>query len=510
MGYFARKAGNESLHRQIVQSISDSVFSKICKKLACEKRRRDETRNILDVKLKKTLLVSMQIAEARRGFVALRNPQGQFVCCEQCGFSADESTPRIDSDALEYISHVCFGSFPPNTPTHIALKRSFFTPSAACIPLASVHSTIGILYLDKFDKQRCFQDDEISIIEILNRMTADAFEKARISTDCVSKRDRIKKMAKKEGIIVESDIMIQLYHDVMTFAAIDIPVFITGEAGSGKELVAKGLHLFSPRKGAFVALNCSAIPEGIFESELFGSVKGAFHNAGDKPGKLEMAHNGTFFLDEIGDMGLLLQPKLLRFIENKKNTRLGDTKSRTIEARVVAATNRDIESMIGRREFRNDLYQRLSCIQLHVPPLRERKEEIPVFVDFFLEECKQKHSLKTPKLLPSALEALCEHEWLGNVRELKNTILRLVVRHRGTSISKSAVRKEIQQSIGNKPPPQTTGMMSIRNMEKQLITEVLLKTGYNISKASKILQIARSTLHDKMKRYKIRMTEQQH
>lgn len=305
-----------------------------------------------------------------------------------------------------------------------------------------------------------------------------------------------------DGIIVESEKMVALYQDVLAVSGINVPVLIRGEPGTGKEKVARTLHRFSRAPGAFVPLNCSAIPEALFESELFGSVKGAFHNAPDKPGKLELAHNGTILLDEIGDMNLSIQPKLLRFLEDKLLTRLGDNRTRHVDVRVLAASNQDLETMTLDGTFRDDLYHRLVCIRLAIPPLRERKEEIPALARFFLEQFAQQHQWDAPPVSDNAMRMLEEWDWPGNIRELMNVLLNASIQARGKPLRTEHLTS-IKRGAGNSqtgPPKPFPAMM---DMEKQHMLDALAKTGGNKREAARILGISRDTLYRRMKKYGI-------
>ncbi len=308
----------------------------------------------------------------------------------------------------------------------------------------------------------------------------------------------------REGIVVESEKMLRLYQDVQAIARINVPVLIVGEAGTGKEHIAHALHHLSSARGNFIPLNCSSIPEGLFESELFGCVKGAFSSAVDKPGKLELANGGTIFLDEIGDMNLSLQPKLLRFIEDRKVTRLGDTREKEVDARVIAATNKDLLAMINGEVFREDFYQRLACIKLEAPPLRERITDIPPMIDYFISKFSNDYNWKVPQISVNALKMLTEYQWPGNVRELKNVILNVLVHTQGKSKiiypkDVSAVSENLRVFKAKTVKP----LLSLEDIEKKHISEILDQVGWNKTEASKILGISRDTLYKKMAKYGI-------
>jgi len=304
------------------------------------------------------------------------------------------------------------------------------------------------------------------------------------------------------GVVAESDKMLSLYHDVQEIAGINVPVLITGEPGTGKEKVAIAIHKFSKAKGDFIALNCSSIPEGLFESELFGSTKGAFNNAVDKPGKLELANNGTIFLDEVGDMNLALQPKLLRFLEDKKLTRLGDTNVRHVDARVVAATNQDLKNKMGDGSFRKDFFQRLACIQLKIPPLKERRQDIFPLSHFLLSKYSKEHNLGAKRISDDAKKMLTEYDWPGNVRELGNILLSAAIRSKGRTILAENLTA-YSDDIKRKKVRDSKEIPSIKEMEKQNIIDALKHTGWKKSEACKLLGISRDTLYKKIKKYNI-------
>lgn len=312
----------------------------------------------------------------------------------------------------------------------------------------------------------------------------------------------LKSRLKRLGVIAEDEQMLALYRDIQTISRLNVPVLILGEPGTGKEKVAQALHEFSMAAGQFVAVNCSAIPEGIFESELFGSVKGAFSDAATKPGKLELADNGTLFLDEIGDMSLVCQPKLLRFLETRSISRLGETRTRQLNLRIVAATNQDLKTMIEVKTFRSDLFQRLTCVRLRIPPLRERKQDILPLAEFFIEGYARKYGLKPLKISKRAARMIETYFWPGNVRELANIMLNVCVRARSGAIGVDQLiaASEEMEAFGN---GQNNGFPSLIEMEKSHIQRALEQAGDNKSRASEMLGISRDTLYKKIQKYKI-------
>ena len=374
--------------------------------------------------------------------------------------------------------------------------------SLLCVPLVLEQQSRGCLYLDHPDTN-AFGPTEQHLLEILATHGLLQLDHLASRGRLQRQREALKtRLATKDETIVRSDIMLKLYEDIRTIAAINVPVFVQGEAGSGKEHIANALHSFSRRKGAFVAVNCAAIPEGIFESELFGTRKGAYHEATDKPGKLELAEGGTLFLDEVADMALTMQPKLLRFLENGEITRLGDTRSRKLDVRVVTATNRDVAAMIREGQFRDDLLQRLSCFTLKVPPLRERVEDIEPLCRYFLEKFAGEYHWQPSRLADSGLEVLSRFAWPGNVRQLRNVLLRLSVQTQGRTITDKEVLA-CSEEFGTSSQAPLDIFPSLEEMEKNHLKAALERTDGNISDAATLLGIARSTFYQKLKKFSL-------
>ena len=287
-----------------------------------------------------------------------------------------------------------------------------------------------------------------------------------------------------------------------------VPVLITGESGTGKELVAAAIHYNSIRKGKpFVAQNCSAFSESLLESELFGHVKGAFTGAlRDKPGLFEMADGGTLFLDEIGEMKAILQAKLLRVLQDGTFLPVGGSKPKTVDVRVVAATNRDLQVMIKEGTFREDLFYRLNVISIKLPPLRERAADIPALAEHFLEASALRDKRDRKRLTADMLKLLCEYRWPGNVRELQNEIERLILMASGEDIGVEFADERLRGGISGAPSSsssQAQGTLpeAVAAVEKSLIVSTLEKTKWNKSEAARLLGISRSNLIEKVKVY---------
>src|SRR5215470_7506682 len=282
-------------------------------------------------------------------------------------------------------------------------------------------------------------------------------------------------------------------------------VLVTGESGTGKELVARAIHEASERKGAFVPVNCAAIPAELMESELFGHTGQAFTGAKQaRAGLFESADEGTLFLDEIGEMPLAVQPKLLRVLQEGSVRRVGADREREINVRVIAATNRDLEKEVSEGRFRGDLYWRLNVIHLHIPPLRERPFDIPLLVEHFINKIAEKSGHPPLNVLPETLATLTAYSWPGNARELENVIERAVALANGQNLSPDDLPERVRSN------GQTASLlararerrMTMRELEKEYIVEALRMTGGNKSRAAEILGIDRRTLHRKLDEYR--------
>jgi len=298
-----------------------------------------------------------------------------------------------------------------------------------------------------------------------------------------------------EEIIGTSAAMKRVMGQVEVVAPTDATVLVLGETGTGKELVARAIHRLSPRRNLpFISLNCAAIPTGLLESELFGYERGAFTGAlGQKIGRFEMAHRGTLFLDEVGDIPLDLQPKLLRALQEKSFERLGGTRTIPIDVRLVAATNRNLTQMMGDKLFRSDLYYRLKVFPITTPPLRDHPEDIPLLARHFTKKYAAKMDRTIEKIPSDAMRALVSWPWPGNVRELENFIERSVILSRGPSLR--APLAELRAAAA-----EATGGFTLEEVERDYILRVFRETGGVISAAATRLGMPRTTLNAMMKK----------
>jgi DNA-binding NtrC family response regulator len=314
--------------------------------------------------------------------------------------------------------------------------------------------------------------------------------------------------AGKLGVLVgASGAMQDVMRQVETAAPSTASILITGETGSGKEMVARSLHMLSPRaERPFVAINCSAIPESLMESEIFGHEKGAFTGAAERRiGCFELAHGGTLLLDEIGEMPAPTQAKLLRVLEDRKVRRLGSKVETPVDVRVLAATNKNPEQAVAEGHLRQDLYFRLNVFHIHLPPLREHKEDLPLLIEHLLEEISEKHGKKVSGVGADVMELLRSYPWPGNVRELRNVLERAAIASDRGIIG----RQHLPADFGHAAATVTAGLNGIRfpigttvdEMERELILQTLSATSQNKTRAAELLGISLKTLHNKLKEY---------
>lgn len=332
----------------------------------------------------------------------------------------------------------------------------------------------------------------------LNNLVKNALEKKELTIENKKLKEKIDELILPENLVGESEEMKKLYDLINTVAQTDTTVMIRGESGTGKELVAKAIHLNSKRKYfPIVAVNCGAISESLLESELFGHEKGAFTGANYRhKGKFEMANGGTIFLDEIGTISQRMQVELLRVIESKKFNRVGGSEVISSDFRVIAATNEPIENLVKEGKFREDLYYRLNVFMLVIPPLRERKKDIPVLASYFLKKYCTSMNKNFKGISDEAMKFLENHEWPGNVRELENAIERAVVVGRSEKI----MSEDLPFNFSNLSNKQESSI-PLSEVERKYIEQVLFSNDWNISRSAEILGIDRVTLYNKINKF---------
>ncbi|GAB4270525.1 MAG: sigma 54-interacting transcriptional regulator [Deferrisomatales bacterium] len=375
----------------------------------------------------------------------------------------------------------------------------FDLPVVLMTAYASVETAVEAMKKGAFD----YVTKPVDVEEL--KLTVDkalAFERLRAENALL--RERIGERFDLSKIIGQSRPMRELFETLALVAPSEATVLITGESGTGKELVANAIHESSPRKGGpFVKVNCAALHENLLESELFGHERGAFTGATEqRKGRFELAHRGTLFLDEIGDMSLPTQAKILRVLQEGEFERLGGTKTLRVDVRVLAATHRDLEQAVGEGAFRQDLFYRLSVVPVRLPPLRERREDIPLLAEHFLRRYAEKNRKELRGFHPQALDLLTRYDWPGNIRELENTIERAVILCPGDRVTPQELPSAVRGA--DVPAPASGSLpagLSLKDAERELILRTLAETEGNRTRAAQILGISRQTLITRLKEY---------
>jgi len=356
---------------------------------------------------------------------------------------------------------------------------------------ASVETAVAALKNGAYDYvTKPLDPDEIS------HLVKKALAHKQTEQENVRLRETVAEVARPEDIVGQSAAMNHVYDAIETVGPTDATVLITGESGTGKELVARAIHHASPRKfHPLVVIHCGALTESLLESELFGHEKGAFTGAQyRKKGKFEIAEGGTVFLDEIGDISLKTQTDLLRVLQEREIVRVGSNLPIKVDFRCIAATNKDLEKMIEEGSFRPDLFYRLNVFRVELPPLRERRDDIPILVNYFVHKFSQQMNKKITRVSPGAMNLLQQQAWAGNVRELENAVERAMVVAQEPEIRESDFVFKVA-TVPNGVPK------SLEEMERAHILRTLESVRWNQTRAAEILQIDRVTLHHKLKKY---------
>ena len=361
-------------------------------------------------------------------------------------------------------------------------------------------------------------------LEEIQATVEKAFENRRLRRENKRLRREVNKQYQFEDFVSKSEIMQEVFTRIRKVSGAGSTVLVTGETGTGKELVARAIHVNSPRKDKpFVVVNCGAIPETLIESELYGHVRGAFTDAiATRPGRFEDAHGGTIFLDEIGELALSMQGKLLRTLQEGEITRIGETKTRNVDVRVIAATNKNLEQEVSAGRFRTDLFYRINVVPIHLPPLRDRREDIPLLLNHYLESYCDANKMPVMSFGPRAMARLLNFAWPGNVRELMNVVERCVLMSENNPITEADLPRELVGDAGELDipggfdpdalfvhvPRSETSLKKILDratpvIEKEMIRRALESADNNKDRAAKILEISRRSLFYKIKEYGI-------
>jgi len=382
--------------------------------------------------------------------------------------------------------------------------------SFLCVPIKIEDEMLGVISADRIYRvSQGDVDDDLRVLSIVASLIGQflkLWESYKVMEDeNLLLRIQLKDRYNFPNLVGQSPSFQAVLKTVMKVAGTNATVLLFGESGTGKELIAKTIHFQSKRaKGPFVAVNCAAIPENLLEAELFGSEKGAFTGAIKRIGKFEQANEGTIFLDEVGELPVTLQPKLLRVLQERTVEPLGSSKTVKVDVRIISATNKDLSEEIRKGNFREDLFWRLNVIPIYIPPLRERKEDIPLLIDYYLRNFSSIYK-KNVSIDEDALKILISYEWPGNVRELANTIERLVVMSEGKIIKPYDLPDTVKGVI--KMNPKLSGELKlpteVETIERIRIVDTLPKFNFNIRKTAQALGLTERQLNYRIKKYGI-------
>jgi Nif-specific regulatory protein len=382
-----------------------------------------------------------------------------------------------------------------------------------CVPIMDNHKATGALSVVRAYNPNISYEEDIRLLTIIgsliDRVAEYRQEKLEELEQLKQKNQELKSQLENDlrpkNIVGNSGKMRDVFSLITMVAKTNSTVLIRGESGIGKELVAEAIHYNSPREAKnMVKVNCSALPDSLIESELFGHEKGAFTGADQRRiGRFELANNGTIFLDEIGDLPLQTQVKLLRILQEREFERLGGSETIKVDVRIVAATNRNLEKLIEEGKFREDLYYRINVFPIFIPPLRERREDIPVLADHFIEKFNRRNKTSIKRITTSAINMLMVYTWPGNVRELENCIERACILSEDNVLHSYHLPPTLQTAESSDTQAKGGLTESVEKLEKQLIHEALTTTKGNMAKASELLQVTERMLGTRVKKFEI-------
>ncbi len=454
--------------------------------------------------LEEIINMAFKALDAERGFIALVNENTGELDCEIVRDERPGAQPEkllVSSTIIHRVLREGVSILTAN-----ALKDSRFGEaksvqeyeirSAVCVPLFFRDKILGVIYLDNRASAERFSQDDLVFLNALSQLAGIALGNSYLHRQVLQENKRLEDALRpKFQLLGVSKEMEKVYTTIRKTSPSTVTILIEGETGTGKELVARAIHELSPRRGKpFVAVNCAAIPKELIESELFGYEKGAFTGATTATdGKFKFADGGTIFLDEVADMSLDTQAKVLRVLEQKEFQRVGGSRTFQVDVRVIAATNKDLKRAVEEGKFREDLYYRLNVVPVRLPPLRERKDDILLLAEYFIAG-------RIKKISPKARQLLLAYNWPGNVRELRNCIDRAIVLGDGEVFQPEDLPPNIRGVGESIPAP----FESLENFEREYITRILNRVRWHKSEAARILGISRQTLDNKIGKYKIK------
>ena len=456
------------------------------------------------------LRLVFEAVPAERGAILLVGDDGRVVSefgLDRAGdvSRAVEVSRTVVRQVVEEGSAVLLGDLVEGGLDTSESLRAARLSSLLCAPLVLYGRVLGAVYLTAADPSARFDEGHMQLVTVICRMAAVALDNARRVERLESENDLLRAESSVEhGMVGESAAMRKVYQFISRVAPADTTVLVRGESGTGKELAARALHLNSPRRERpFVAINCAALTETLLESELFGHERGAFTGAlVQKKGKLEVAEGGTLFLDEVGEMSPVLQAKLLRVLQEREFERVGGTRTIRADVRVVAATNRDLEEAVRAGGFRQDLYYRLNVVSFEMPPLRERREDIPLLASYFVAKYAARFKRKVTGISREARDCLTGYDWPGNVRELENAVERAVVLGSAESVLPEDLPETVLEAGGHGgadagpvSPGVTKYHEAVREAKRRLILQALEQSAGSFTEAARLLGVHPNYLH---------------
>jgi Nif-specific regulatory protein len=481
----------------------------------------------LEEVLSKSVDAVIEITGSKRGLLMLRNEgTGELVrvlARSQDGQTMPPESFELSASAIRRAVEEGEPVFVHDTGEDAALKDqksilNLHILTVICIPLKFEDNLLGVIYSDSDSVSERFAASDISLLKSFGAQAAVAIGHARrhgelesfsqsLEMQNVSLREELAERYVFSGMIGRSRSMQQIFEVVRKVASLSTTVLIQGETGTGKELIAKAIHYNGARKTKpIVTINCGALPKDILESELFGYRRAAFTGAEqDRAGLFEAANQGTIFLDEIGEMPMDLQVKLLRALQDGEVRRVGEDFSRKVDVRVISATNRDLAAEVEAGNFRRDLYYRLNVVPIFIPPLRERQEDILPLADFFLAKFAEEMKRPKPMLAREAKERLLQYEWLGNVRELENAIERAIALGEGKVVLEPAQFEHLSRRplVTDYDEAEDSLKETLLACEKEIIRKMLITHSWNVTRTAVALKVSRQQLYSKMRKYKL-------
>ena len=470
-----------------------------------------------DLLLKEVLTIASSALHADRGFILLANEAksvgfdvraSQNFTNEQLGDIVRISTSvvhRVLQTGEPVILHEAMGDKQFGLARSIVIQK---IRSIACVPLRIKKRQIGAIYMDCLSGRGRFRNENLPFLEAFANMAALAIENTRfyqaLRNENRQLRREIQQMSGFKEMVGQSPSMLELFDIINRLLDTDATVMIQGESGTGKELVARAIHYNGDRKGkAFVSLFCGSLPDTLLESELFGHKKGAFTGAtADKAGLFEVADGGTLFLDEVADLSPSLQTALLRVLQEGEVKRIGETKVRHVDVRIISASNKSLEDLIEEGTFREDLFYRLNTVPVTTPPLRDRNEDIPLLAHHFLDKYAKGRRSGIKGFTPEAVDLLQTYHWPGNVRELQNTVERAVVLTSKEYIGVDDLKLKISEKpLAHKYRKKASDGATLKHIEKLVVQDTLERNEGNVTKSARELGVSRSWIHLRLKEW---------